>query len=83
LARLAKIDMLKELGLSLDEIRSVIDLYFAEAGGTFQGKQKILEILEQHLRDTESRIADLVAFRADLKANIAGIRHWIAETEQS
>jgi MerR family copper efflux transcriptional regulator len=83
LARLKKIDTLKELGLSLEEIQSVIDLYFAEADGALQGQQKILQILEQHLRDTESRIADLVAFRADLQANIARMRHWIAETERS
>ena len=51
--------------------------------GALQGKQKILQILEQHLRDTESRIADLVAFRADLQANIARMRRWIAETEPS
>lgn len=33
LARLQKIDALKQLGLSLDEIRSVIDLYFEDAMG--------------------------------------------------
>lgn len=83
LARLEKIDALKNLGLSLEEIQSVIDLYFAEVGGALQGKQRILEILEQHLRETESRIVDLVAFRADLQANIARMRRRIAETTPS
>lgn len=83
LARLEKIDSLKQLGLSLDEIQGVIDLYFADAAGALQGKQKIVQMLEQHLRETERKIAGLVAFRAELQANIARMRRWIAESERS
>lgn len=83
LARLEKIDSLKQLGLSLEEIQGVIDLYFADAAGALQGKQKIVQMLEQHLRETERKIADLVAFRAELQANIARMRRWIAESERS
>lgn len=83
LARLEKIDSLKKLGLSLDEIQGVIDLYFTDAAGALQGKQKIVQMLEQHLRETERKIADLVAFRAELQANIARMRRWVAEAERS
>ncbi|MEQ8966655.1 MAG: MerR family transcriptional regulator [Azospirillaceae bacterium] len=73
LARLRKIQQLKRIGLSLEEIAEVIDLYFADDSGA-KGKRRVLEILEGHLRDTDARIADLVEFRADLKANIDRVR---------
>src|SRR5215831_18956745 len=49
-ARLRKIEQLKQLGLSLDEIRDVIDLYFTDPSG-IQPKQKVLTILRQHLAE--------------------------------
>ena len=53
LARLRKIEFLKNLDFSLDEIGSVIELYFSEPSG-LQGKQKILDILQAHLQETEA-----------------------------
>src|SRR5262245_35763088 len=50
--RLQKIDQLKQLGLSLDEIRDVIDLYFTDPSGV-EAKQKALVILRQHLAETD------------------------------
>lgn len=41
--RLRKIDQLKQLGLSLEEIRDVIDLYFIDPTG-IQPKQQVLAI---------------------------------------
>lgn len=38
--RLEKIAALKRLGLSLDEIAAVIDLYFEDAGG-IKGKERV------------------------------------------
>src|SRR5579864_5476033 len=55
LARLRKIDQLKRLGLSLDEIREVIDLYFTDPSG-IQPKQKVLAILRHHLAETDQKI---------------------------
>ena len=80
LARLRKIDQLKKLGLSLDEIRDVIDLYFTDPSGR-QPKQKILIMLRQHLAETDQRIGALEQFRADLQAHIARFERWLEETE--
>lgn len=78
LARLQKINALKELGLSLEEIATVIPLYFEDPTGV-QGKRRVLEILKAHLQDTEDKLSSLQQFRADLKANIDRIEQWIAE----
>lgn len=78
LKRLEKIAVLKRLGLSLDDIAAVIDLYFADASG-IRGKEKVLEILEaQHAR-ADAQIRELATFKRDLEANIARMRALIAE----
>ncbi len=58
LAHLRKIDRLKQLGLSLDGIRDVIDLYFTNPGG-IQPKQKALAILRKHLAEANWEFGDL------------------------
>lgn len=78
LKRLNKIAALKKLGLSLDEIAVVIDLYFADATGV-KGKERVLEILKRHLAETETRLVELAAFREEIKANIARMERLIAE----
>ena len=78
LARLRKIDALKGLGLSLEEIRSIIDLFFEEPT-MLRGKQKLLEILQNHLKETDEKIEALSQFRLDLQANIARIEQYIEE----
>jgi MerR family transcriptional regulator, copper efflux regulator len=77
-ARLRKIDQLKLLGLSLDEIRDVIDLYFSDPSGV-QPKQHVLAILRQHLAETDQKISGLQQFRADLQAHIARFERWLEE----
>ena len=79
--RLKKIDQLKALGLSLDEIGSVIDLYFTDPSGQ-RPKEKVLAILHQHLRDTELKIGGLQQFRADLEAHIARFERWFESRDQ-
>ncbi|MBW4661171.1 MAG: MerR family transcriptional regulator [Drouetiella hepatica Uher 2000/2452] len=76
LARLQKINALKELGLSLEEIASVAPLYFEDLT-MLQGKRKIVEILKSHLQETEDKLAGLEQFRAELQANIDRIEQWI------
>ena len=78
LAKLQKIDCLKSLGLTLEEITTVIDLYFQDATG-IRGKQKVLEILQFHLQETDEKIAALGDFRSDLEANILKIQQQIQE----
>lgn len=76
LARLQKIDCLKALGLTLEEVGSVIDLYFEESTG-LRGKQKVLSILQSHLKETDEKIEALTQFRLDLQANISKIQQYI------
>jgi DNA-binding transcriptional MerR regulator len=81
LARLQKINSLKDLGLSLEEIALVIPLYFEDPTG-LRGKRKVLEILKAHLQETETKLNALEQFRSDLKANIDRIQRWIDEHSQ-
>lgn len=76
LAKLQKIDCLKSLGLTLEEITTVIDLYFEDSTG-LRGKQKVLSILQSHLRETDEKIAALAQFRLDLETSIAKIQQSI------
>jgi len=79
LARLRKIDQLKKLGLSLDEIGDVIDLYFIDPSG-IQPKQKVLAILRQHLAEADQKIGALRQFRADAQAHIERFERWLEDT---
>src|SRR6266481_5051446 len=80
LARLRKIDQLKHLGLSLEEIRDVIDLYFTDPSG-IQPKQKVLAILKKQLAEADRKIGDLQQFRADLQANIERFERFLASKQ--
>lgn len=82
LARLRKIDALQSLGLTLEEISGIIDLFFEEPT-MLRGKQKLLEILIAHLKETESKIEALAQFRSELQANIVKIQQWIQEQTKS
>jgi DNA-binding transcriptional MerR regulator len=78
LARLVKIDRLKRMGLTLDEIAAVIPLYFGDATAR-RGRRKLLRILERHLADTEERVEGLVAHRDELRAAVARLRAGVQE----
>lgn len=82
LARLRKIDALKSLGLTLEEIGSILDLFFEEPT-VLQGKQKLLEMLVAHLKETDVKLEALAQFRSELQANIAKIQNWIDEQTKS
>lgn len=82
LQRLEKIAVLKRLGLSLEEIGAVIDLYFEDPSG-LSGKRKVLEILEAQRARTDAQLGELAAFRRDLDENIDRIRQLIAEAEKN
>lgn len=82
LHRLQKIDSLKQLGLTLEEIAEVIDLYF-EGDNGIKGKKKVLTIFENHLRETDNKITDLQNFRADLIAKIKYVKHFLEKAESN
>jgi MerR family transcriptional regulator, copper efflux regulator len=81
LARLRKIDQLKRLGLSLEEIGEVIDLYFTDPSGV-RPKQKVLAMLRTHLADADKKAAELTQFRAELTAHIKRFERWFAEKQR-
>jgi MerR family copper efflux transcriptional regulator len=76
LGRLKKIEVLKQLGLSLEEIGEVLPLYCDDPTGV-RGKQRVLEILQSSLIETDEKIAALQRFRAELLVNIERIREYI------
>lgn len=76
--RLEKIAALKKLGLSLEEIAQVIDLYFQDASG-IKGKEQVLKILQAQLQSTRERLGELRSFEKDLLANIARMEGLIVE----
>jgi len=82
LARLQRIDMLKQLGLSLEEISGVLELYF-DKENILAGKQKILALLQTHLHETEEKIRALQQFRSELKENIVAVEQAIERSRYS
>ena len=60
LARMAKIDWLKRMGLTLNEIAEVIPLYFG-AQTSVRGRKKMIALLERRLAETDERVEGLVA----------------------
>lgn len=78
LARLKKVEYLKNLDFSLEEISSVIELYFSEPSN-YLGKQKILEIMQAHLKEADEKIANLQQFRNELVVQIARMRKMVEE----
>jgi MerR family transcriptional regulator, copper efflux regulator len=80
LEKLQKINDLKELGLSLEEIATVVPLYFGDPT-RLQGKRKIVEILQSHLQETDDKIASLEQFRSELITTIDRIQTWIEAQE--
>ncbi|GGE32713.1 putative HTH-type transcriptional regulator [Pullulanibacillus camelliae] len=74
--RLRKITQLKKLGLSLDEISEVIDLYFTDPSGV-QAKTKVLAILRRYLKETDEKIDAFQQFRSELQAHIMRFEQWL------
>ncbi len=76
LSRLKKIDWLKQLGLRLEEIGEVLPLYCDDPTG-LRGKQRLLEILQSHLAETDEKIESLQSFRSEVQTNIERIQQYI------
>ena len=78
LARLDKIDWLKRMGLTLEEISEVIPLYFGAQTGV-RGRKKMLALLERRLAETEERVEGLVAHRDELRGAVERMRAQVLE----
>ena len=78
-ARLQKIEQLKQLGLTLEEVGKVINLYFTDSTGR-RPKREVLAILRRHLAETEERMQALHKFRADLQAHIKRFELWLKDS---
>lgn len=80
-ARLNKINFLKELGLSLEEIGGVINLYFGDPVG-LKGKKAVLEILRNHRKEAQSKLVALQQFISELEENIERIGRLVEDLEK-
>jgi MerR family copper efflux transcriptional regulator len=78
LKRLDKIDWLKGMGLTLEEIREVIPLYFGDHTAV-RGRKKMIALLERRLAQTEERVDGLVAHRDELRGAIGRLRDGLAK----
>lgn len=76
LARLQKINLLKTLGLTLDEISTVIPLLFEEPR-KLAGKQMLLDILKEHLQTIDRQVDSLTQHRTELQERIKLIQRWL------
>jgi MerR family copper efflux transcriptional regulator len=82
LTRLQKIDALKQLGLSLEEIGEVIPLYCEDPTGV-RSKRRVLEILKAQLLETDERIAALQRFRDEIQSNIDLFQQFIDRSQSN
>ncbi len=80
--RIEKLLILKRLGLSLDEIKDVIDLYFLDDLGV-QAKRSVLKILQGHLENVDKKMSEMTGFRDDLIKNIVKLESAIEDLERS
>ena len=78
--RLKKIQLLKDLGLTLEEIGQVIDLYFTD-GRLLDGKRQVIQILKSHIARAEEKINELNAFKTECENNICRIEEIIKNNE--
>ena len=63
----------KRLGLSLQEIKSLLPL--AEEGQCDPLREKVALLIQEKLRDTASRIGELQEFQRDLERRFARLQH--------
>lgn len=77
--RLSRISVLKSLGLSLEEIRDVIDLYSENAD--MRGKRKVLTLLQTQEKEVVEKIAALEGFLVEVRTNIERMESYIKDAK--
>lgn len=80
--RLEKIKQLQLIGLSLDEIAEVIDLYFKANDYGASGKRAALEILHKQLTDIEKKEQEINTLKEDIIRSIAKLEVLLQQSEQ-
>lgn len=80
LERLRRLDALKELGLSLDDIAEVLPAYAAESAAA---KRKVADVLRRHLDETDRKLASLKKFRKELLLRIDLVEAYAGRDERA
>lgn len=80
--RLEKIKQLQFIGLSLDEVAEVIDLYFNSDDYGISGKKAALEILHQQLADIDTKEQEINKLKSDIISSIAKLEVLIKQSEE-
>ena len=78
LERLRRIDQLKNLGWSLEEIGQVIELYCDDPSSS-HGKRTVLVMLRRQLREARRRREGLQRLEAELEQSVAKVERLLAE----
>lgn len=80
--RLEKIKQLQLIGLSLDEISEVLDLYFNADDYGASGKRAALKILNEHLVGIEKKEQSLSILKADIIRSISKLELLLKQSEE-
>ncbi|MCU6707443.1 MerR family transcriptional regulator [Paenibacillus sp. J5C_2022] len=74
--RLRRITLLKNVGLTLEDIGRILPLYY-EDGRALEAKHEVLKILQAHLATADKKIEELKQFREETERNIAVLEQYI------
>lgn len=79
-ARLRRIELHKDLGLSLDEIAAVIQAY---GGDVTTAQRGVADVLRTHLEETDRRLSALKKFRKELLFRIDLVEAYAEKSERA
>lgn len=71
---------LKRLGLTLEEIGQVIDLYFEDATG-IKGKREVLKILQEQRARIDTQMGEMQSLRDVVDERIRRLQGYIPKAE--
>lgn len=80
--RLIKIQQLQLIGLSLDEISEVLDLYFDADDYGISGKRAALNILNGHLLSIEKKEQSLRVLKSEVIGSISKLELLLKQSEE-
>lgn len=72
---------LKRLGLTLEEIGQVIDLYFEDATG-IKGKREVLKILQEQRARIDAQMGEMQSLRDVVDERIRRLQGYIRKVEE-